>query len=78
MDDNRVFKIDWDEKAIKKPEYYIGVSKDDFPFCAYCLAGKFNDQSQIILMKRTMDEKEFDEEVNNLAKYFNATILEER
>lgn len=51
-------------------EYTIGVSSN-----AYCLARKIGDDVEVLLSKAMINQKEFEEEVSNLAKYFNAVIV---
>jgi hypothetical protein len=50
-------------------EYRIGIDTDCF---SYCLMRK----NEVLLSKRMNDENEFKLEVDNLAKYFNACIIE--
>lgn len=60
-----------------KPTYSIGVDTYDKKALAYCLC-KTNDGKMEILLAKTMRvEKEFKQEVENLSKYFNATIYGE-
>ena len=63
---------------IEPPKYFMGVSK--IYDLAYCLMSKIGDNSTVIFTKQMYerDEKEFDQEVANLVKYFNATLIEEK
>lgn len=54
----------------------IGVSKDNGVF-SYCLVCSQAKNSSIVLINTRDSETEFDEEVANLAKYFNAKIVAE-
>ena len=66
------------EKAtIKQPEYVIGVDTYDKDVLAYCFGRKVDGVFKIMLSKTMRDEKEFKQEVENLSKYFNATIYKE-
>ncbi len=53
-------------------EYYIGVDVYEKDTSSYCLVRHVNGISEILLSKVLRDEKIFEEEVKNLAKYFNA------
>lgn len=57
---------------MKEKKYTMGVLKEDF--CNYCLIAS---SGFIILTKqmRLEDEIEFDIEVSNLSKYFNAEVI---
>jgi len=61
-----------------KSEYYIGVDTAMPNENAYCLVRKTEDDSEIILCKGMVNEANFKEEVDNLAKYFDARIIEEK
>lgn len=57
-------------------KYYIGILKEKS--CNYCLMmDQGNDSKFVILTKqmRLEDEIEFDNEVTNLIKYFNADVI---
>ncbi len=59
--------------------YYIGVDILDEKNMAYCLMRKQGENAEIMLANVRHDEKEFKQEVDNLAKYFNAVkIWEEK
>lgn len=63
---------------MKEPKYYLGVLKEES--CNYCLMmDQGNDSKFVILTKqmRLEDEIEFDKEVTNLVKYFNAEVIVE-
>lgn len=61
-----------------KVKYFMGVDMVDDKVKAYCLVRKIEGEiDTFILAKQSTNEKNFIEEVNNLAKYFNATIIKE-
>lgn len=63
------------KKATIKPEYVMGVDTYDKDALAYCFGRKVDGVFEIMLSKTMRDEKEFKQEVENLAKYFNAVVL---
>lgn len=64
------------EKAtIKQPEYVMGVDTYDKDALAYCFGRKVDGVFEIMLSKTMRDENEFNQEVENLAKYFNADVF---
>ena len=64
------------EKAtIKQPDYVIGVDTYDQDALAYCFGRKVDGVFEIMLAKTMRDENEFKQEVENLAKYFNADVF---
>ena len=75
------------EKALKteikrldlklEPKFYIGVDTYDKNNLAYCLTRNTEDVVEVILSKTSNDKKIFEEEVENLSKYFNAIVLKE-
>lgn len=58
------------------PEYYLGVNASN-THQAYCLVRKIGDEREIIIIKDQTTEttKDFNQEIENLAKYFNATLI---
>lgn len=66
-----------EKTAMKQPEYVIGVYTCDQNALAYCFGRKVDGVFEIILAKTMRDEKEFQQEVENLAKYFNASVFSE-
>lgn len=62
---------------IKKPFYSIGVDTYDEKNLAYCLSRSVNGVVEILLCKTMKDKKPFEEEVENLSKYFNACVIKE-
>jgi len=73
-----IFSSDKMENLVKKnPKYYIGLDTYDENQCAYCLILSTESQDYILLAKTIPDKKQFDEEVNNLVKYFNAQKIVE-
>ena len=64
------------EKAtIKQYEYVMGVDTYDKDALAYCFGRKVEGVFEIMLAKTMRDEKEFKQEVENLAKHFNADVF---
>jgi len=68
------------DEAIKKAinteiVYCIGINTYDKDNYTYCLSRTIDKKFEIILLKRKKDRKEFDEEVENMAKYFNAKVV---
>lgn len=61
--------------TIKQPEYVMGVDTYDKDALAYCFGRKVDGVFEIMLSKTMRDEKEFKQEVENLAKYFNANVF---
>jgi hypothetical protein len=75
-----LFYLDIDDiSSIKQPEHYMVVDTYDEGSLAYCLCRRIDDNADIlILLAKTMrNRKEFDLEVKNLSKYFNAKIIKE-
>jgi len=65
------------EKAMttNKPYYAIGVDTYDKDNLAYCLTRKIGDTIEVLLSKVSREEAEFLQEVDNLAKYFDADVF---
>lgn len=61
--------------TIKQPEYVMGVDTYDKDALAYCFSRKVDGVFEIMLTKTMRDENEFKQEVENLAKYFNADVF---
>ncbi len=53
-------------------KYHIGIDTYDKDNLAYCLTRTIDKVTEVLLLKRMKDETAFNEEVDNLAKYFNA------
>ena len=66
------------EKAmtVEKPYYAIGVDTYDKDNLAYCLTRKIGDTIEVLLSKVSREETKFRQEVENLAKYFEADVFE--
>ena len=64
--------------AKETPRYFIGVDTYDTNSYAYCLVLKLAETTEILLSKTMSSKYAFDEEVANLAKYFNAAIIKEK
>lgn len=58
------------------PKYTMGVDTSNNE-STYCLMRHYKKNTEIIMLKSLNDKVEFWDEVNNLSKYFNATILGE-
>lgn len=69
---NFIFK-----STIKGPKYIIGVDTYDENANTYCLVRILDENQEVILTKTICDKKEFDKEVENLSKYFDAVIIKE-
>lgn len=52
--------------------YVIGTDTFDKGVFTYCLLRRVGDICEVLLLKSMHDEGEFEEEVKNLSKYFNA------
>lgn len=64
---------------VEPPRYFIGVDTYDENNLAYCLSKRDSGGNVEIIMSKTVrDKNTFNEEVENLSKYFNATKIEER
>lgn len=72
---SKEMKAFFEKATIKQPEYVIGVDTYDKDALAYCFGRKVDGVFEIILIKTMRDENEFKQEVENLAKYFNADVL---
>jgi hypothetical protein len=71
------YLFDWrtiNDKIIE-PEYFMGVDTYDKEMNAYCLTRRVDGVTEILLSKVIKDENDFEKEVENLAKYFNAKVL---
>ena len=68
-------KILLEKATIKQPEYVIGIDTYDQDALAYCFGRKVDGVFEIMLSKTMRDENEFKQEVENLAKYFNADVF---
>lgn len=82
MENESIFDTKLLEERIKeigktKPEYFIGIDTSDENNLAYCMVMKHGESSTIIQIKKILDKISFEEEVANLAKYFDAVIVKE-
>lgn len=59
------------------PKYILGVDTYSKGDLSYCLVRDLNGEKDLILIKRMSDETAFEEEVKNIAKYFDAVIIKE-
>jgi len=64
-------------KNSEGPKFYIGTDTYDVNNLVYSLIRKHNDNVDVVLFKTMRNKVEFKEEVENLAKYFNAKCYEE-
>lgn len=73
---SNVFPIDKIKDQLKKNvDYMIGVDELDLNHHCYSLVMRVDGNSHFILSKDMKDGVEFKKEVENLSKYFNATII---
>ena len=72
---SQIFKLD--NVTVKEPKFLIGTDTYDENSCAYCLCRAVDDKIEVIMAKTMNNVVDFDKEVENLSKYFNATILKE-
>ncbi len=78
MSENSVFdKKLLEGLAAKEPVYRIGVDCYDSDNLAYCLGREMGEHFEILLAKTMRGKREFEMEVKNLSKYFNAEIIGE-
>jgi hypothetical protein len=82
MEESNVFDVKrlselFENLSVEQPKYFICADTVDKDVSAYCLAKTYNGEFHFILTKRMRSGKEFDEEVANLAKYFNAEFVKE-
>lgn len=74
--ENKTFNIDPSKHHTEEPKFYIGIDTYDKGANSYCLTREVNGVVEIINIKTIRDEKQFQEEIENIAKYFNCKILE--
>lgn len=75
----RIFLFDksiFDKITTKQPYYAMAVDNHNKDALVYCLSRKIDGVVEILLCKTMRDEKEFNNEFENLAKYFNADIFQ--
>lgn len=60
------------------PTYVIGTDTYDENAFTFCLSKIENGKLEILLLKSFNKEEKFKEEVENLSKYFNATIYKDK
>lgn len=68
----------WNQIEESAPKFYIFVLSENTKHFkhSYMLSQHMSDgKINTLLAKGIMDKSEFDKEVNNLAKYFNAEII---
>ena len=71
--DNLVFK---NLPEAKPCDFILSVDTLDKPICVYCLLKRtVGEPNHIVLIKKMNDFDLFVEEVQNLQKYFNATLV---
>ncbi len=58
-------------------KFFIGVDTYNEDNMAYCLARELNGVKEIINIKKMRDKDAFEQEVNNIAKYFEAVVIRE-
>lgn len=62
-------------EGFTEPQYIMGVDTVDKDVNVYCLGKKVGGTFEIILTKTMYNKEEFNQEVENLTKYFNACKL---
>ena len=67
-----------DKATTEQPEYVMCIDTYDKNAPTYCLVRKAGGGVEVLLGKTMRDEKEFKQEVENLAKYFNAKVVQEK
>jgi hypothetical protein len=78
VDVSRSFLFDkalLDKNIIKQPEYIMGVDTYDKDALVYCFGRKIDGVFEIMLTKTMRNETEFNQEIENLVKYFNAEVI---
>jgi len=73
-----IFDIDKSGLGQIKEEFFIGVDSYDKDALAYCLIRKSGEERTIVLCNTRRNEADFNQEVENLAMYFNAEIIREK
>lgn len=76
LSDNLLNKLMDAKLAVSKSEFRIAVSNYQ-GIHSYCLTLKTVSDFHFLLCKSVKNKREFEREVDNLAKYFNAVILKE-
>ena len=71
---NNIFDIE-KIKDLTPSKYVLGVDTLDDDGNAYCLMRVSGDNKEVILCKSMKKGDDFDSEVNNLARYFNADLV---
>ena len=71
------YLFDWNtiKDKIIEPEYFMGVDTYDKEMNAYCFTRRVDGVTEILISKVIKDENDFEKEVENLAKYFNAKVI---
>lgn len=80
MAPNHIFNIERivEQQKMCTPIYIIGIDKYDKRNMAYCLVMKTKEAQHALLAKTLHDEHDFDQEVGNISKYFNAKIVSQQ
>lgn len=65
------------KQPVEVPKFFIGVDTYDYDANTYCLVRQVNGVSDIINIKTIRNQKAFEEEVENVSKYFNAMKVDE-
>lgn len=71
---NNIFDIE-KIKDLTPSKYVLGVDTLDDDVNAYCLMRVSGDNKEVILCKSLKKGDDFDSEVNNIAKYFDADLV---
>lgn len=71
------YLFDWNliKDKVVEPEYFMGVDTYDKEINSYCLTRRVDGVIEVLLSKEIKDENDFEKEVENLSKYFNAKVL---
>ena len=77
MFDKKILKKALDNAKVSPPRFYMGVDEYDKNALSYCLMREFNGTIEVVLAKTMRDKVLFDQEVENLAKYFEALSFKE-
>ena len=73
--DNYIFKLS--NTIVSDPTFVIGIDTCDEKY-AYCLVRCIDKKKEVILVKTMNNKKEFEKEVDNISKYFNAEKIVEQ
>lgn len=76
---NKILKEKIEKVVTKNHRFVIGVDTHDENNYAYCLVSKINENDTTIILSKVMrNEEDFNQEVENLTKYFNTELIKEK